>query len=156
METISPYNLNELCNENSWNLCSKDAFVYVILVCNCIKVQTKLGGKQWGSAKGCLWLWRHLQDFWGLKVINKNGAKLNNEIWHLQDSESNILSVFEIKLLLSPITFEEMFCLLCNFTKKIMNLKRRIWFCCGWERVFSNNSKDREELKKLEMSTSVN
>ncbi|OIV98853.1 hypothetical protein TanjilG_21019 [Lupinus angustifolius] len=91
MQTVAPYNLGELSNEDCWNLFSKYGFNYGDSIVH--QSLEKVGREIVRKCKGLPLVVKTLAGLLRSKTDRQEWYKvLNSEIWDLQDHESNILS----------------------------------------------------------------
>ncbi|TKY53596.1 putative disease resistance RPP13 protein 1 [Spatholobus suberectus] len=116
MQTVSPYNLSELSNEDSWNLFSKHAFDYG----NSSLHQSldKVGREIVRKCKGLPLAVKTLAGLLRSKSESHEWYKvLNSEIWDLQDRESNILPALRLSYHYLPSHLKRCFAYCAIFPK---------------------------------------
>lgn len=116
MQTISPYNLSELSNEDSWNLFSKHAFDYGN---SCLHQSLDKVGKE--IVRKCKGLPLAVKTLGGLLRSKSERHEwykvLNSEIWDLQDSQSNILPALRLSYHYLPSHLKRCFAYCAIFPK---------------------------------------
>ncbi|XP_027938228.1 putative disease resistance RPP13-like protein 1 [Vigna unguiculata] len=118
MQTVSPYNLRELSNEDSWNLFSKHAFDYGDSSLQLHQSLDKVGREIVRKCKGLPLAVKTLAGLLRCKSDRQEWCKvLNSEIWDLHDSESNILPALRLSYHYLPSHLKRCFAYCAIFPK---------------------------------------